>query len=147
MLSPTLVATSTVLLLTGSAGCVGATDGPAPNGARFTDIDHGDTVTSPFTVGMEADGIEIVPAGSATRGEGHFHILVDRPCVAGGSVIPEGDGYFHLDDGASQVELELEPGEHSLCLQVGDGAHTAVLPPRPGPVAHHTHEIQITVGD
>jgi len=135
------------LLLTWSAGCRVAPDMPAPNGATLTGIGHGDTVTSPFPVGMEAEGIAIAAAGTARPGEGHFHILVDVPCVAGGTVIPEGDGYHHFEDGASRAELDLSPGEHWLCLQVGDGANTALTPPGAGPAAHHTHEIRITVED
>ncbi|WP_114594048.1 DUF4399 domain-containing protein [Euzebya pacifica] len=29
-------------------------------------------------------------------------------------------------DGSTSAELELEPGEHTLCLQDGDGEHTAL---------------------
>jgi len=141
-----LTTASVTLLAVWSTGC-GAKDGPAPNGAELTGISHGDTVTSPFTVGMQAEGIDIVAAGDPTPGEGHFHILVDAPCVTGGAVIPDGDAFVHFDNGETEAELNLEPGEHWLCLQVGDGAHTALAPPRSGPVADLTHEIEITVKD
>lgn len=145
MASPRWLTTASVLLLAAwSAGC-GGKDGPAPNGAELAGIGHGDEVTSPFTVGMEAEGIDIVAAGEPKPGEGHFHILVDVPCVTGGDAIPQEDANHHFNDGETSAELDLEPGEHRLCLQVGDGAHRAMTPSAPGASAHNTHEIEITV--
>lgn len=97
----------------------------------------GDTVTSPVTVAMEATGIEIEPAGEVSDGAGHFHLMVDVGCVTPGEVIPgDTEGYNHFGKGQTETELELEPGEHTICLQVGDGVHTAL---------DVTHEITITV--
>ncbi len=136
------------VLLVGAWAVTGESkDGPAPNGATLSGVDHGDEVTSPFTVEMEADDIDIVPSGGPRPGEGHFHILVDIPCVLGGEVIPEGPGYLHFDGGETSAELTLEPGTHDLCLQVADGAHVAFTPSEPGPSAAKTHEIEITVKD
>jgi hypothetical protein len=42
----------------------------------------------------------------------------------------------HVDDGASEAELDLPAGEHTLCLQAGDGEHAAL---------DLTDEITITV--
>ena len=88
--------------------------------------EDGATVQSPFTVGMEAEGLTIEPAGEARDGAGHFHLMVDTDCVAPGQVIPEDEGHLHYGDGATEAELNLSAGEHSLCLQAGDGAHTAL---------------------
>ncbi|MGH9243800.1 MAG: DUF4399 domain-containing protein [Acidimicrobiales bacterium] len=93
-------------------------------------------VTSPVAIEMEADGITIEPAGEVRDGAGHFHIIVDVGCVDPGETIPMTEGYNHFGMGQTEAEVELEPGEHELCLQAGDGAHTAL---------DATDEITITV--
>lgn len=104
---------------------------PADGQATFVSPTDGDTVTSPFSVEMEATDVEIVPADAVAPGEGHFHIVVDAGCVEDGEAIPgpgddaQADGYYHFGDGSTETELDLEPGEHELCLQLGDGEHHA----------------------
>jgi hypothetical protein len=41
-------------------------------------------------------------------------------------VIPKDADHVHLGKGQLEGKIFLTPGEHSLCLQVGDGAHTAL---------------------
>ena len=52
----------------------------------------------------------------------------DSPSVrfATGEIIPAAEGFNHFGMGQTETELELEPGEYTLCLQVGDGIHAAV---------------------
>lgn len=99
--------------------------------ATFISPSDGDTVTSPFTVELAAEGIELVAAGEPMAGEGHLHVLADIGCYETGEVIPgptdrdEAEGRFHLGDGSDTREIELEPGEYELCVQLADGVHTA----------------------
>jgi hypothetical protein len=99
--------------------------------ATFESPSDGDTVTSPFTVELAAEGVELVPAGAPVAGEGHLHVLADIGCYETGEVIPgptdedEAEGRFHLGDGSDTREIALEPGEYELCVQLGDGVHTA----------------------
>lgn len=116
-----------------------ASAGEAEEGASvsFASPEDGAEVTSPVTVEMEAEGITIEPAGEVREGAGHFHVMVDVGCVERGETIPgDTEGYHHFGKAQTEAELELEPGEHTLCLQVGDGAHTAL---------DLTHEIAVTV--
>ncbi len=46
--------------------------------------------------------------------------------VTPGETIPADDAHVHYGDGATAAQLELSPGEHTLCLQAGDGTHTAL---------------------
>lgn len=131
---------------TGLAGCLGdgsgddgaGTDGtydigdqPDDAAARFVRPEDGASVESPVQVEVEAEGVEVVPAGSPAAGEAHLHVLVDRACFEEGDVIPgpgasaEEDGIYHWGDGRTQGEIELDPGEYDLCLGLGDGAHRA----------------------
>lgn len=100
-------------------------------------VPEGDTVSSPVAVTMEANGVEIEPAGDVRDGAGHFHVMVDADCVEPGETIVNDEQHLHFGDGRTETELDLAPGEHSLCLQVGDGAHTAL------PL---THRVTVVVG-
>lgn len=106
-------------------------DQPDDAGIFFTSPDAGATVESPVEVEFEVEGVELAEAGEPATGEGHAHVLVDQGCPDPGETIPgpsddaEADGIFHLGDGSSTIELDLEPGDHDLCAQLGDGAHRA----------------------
>ena len=92
----------------------------------FAEPTDGAEVTAPVAVRMQASGVEVEPADSGiNEGAGHFHIMVDKPCIEEGEVIPNDDSHRHFGDGSTEAELELEPGEHTLCLQLGDGTHVA----------------------
>lgn len=95
---------------------------------EFVEPADGATVTSPVHVEMTATNFTIEPAGEGTveEGSGHFHIMVDTDCVAVGQTIPSDDAHLHFGTGATEAELELAPGSHTLCLQAGDAAHTAL---------------------
>jgi hypothetical protein len=99
--------------------------------ASFVSPSDGDTVSSPFTVELAADGVELVPAGIPAVGEGHLHVMADIGCYGDGEVIPgpsdedEAEGRFHLGDGSDSREIDLEPGTYELCVQLGDGVHQA----------------------
>lgn len=113
------------LLILGACG--GDDDSAAEAAAVFFDEPAaGATVTSPVSVEMEASNLTIEAAGGATEGAGHMHIMVDVPCVTPGETIPADDAHVHYGDGATAAQLELSPGEHTLCPQAGDGTHTAL---------------------
>jgi hypothetical protein len=88
--------------------------------------EDGSSVESPVEVQMEASGFGIEPAGAVRDGAGHFHVVVDGACLPPGDPIPQDATHHHFVDGSSDAALSLEPGEHTLCLQAGDGAHTAL---------------------
>jgi hypothetical protein len=126
-----------ILAVLFAAACGGGENGNG-NGASVSiaSPEDGATVQSPVTVTMEAEGLEIEPAGEVREGAGHLHLMVDADCVSAAETIPADDAHRHLADGSDEVELELEPGEHTLCAQAGDGVHQAL---------DATHEITITV--
>jgi hypothetical protein len=104
---------------------------------RFVSPRDGAVVTSPVHLEMAADGIRIEPLGPIHRNAGHFHVMVDAPCFHPGAFVEmHTQGFEHFGSGASDGELDLAPGRHSLCLQVGDGAHVTLRP---------TQTIHITV--
>lgn len=96
-------------------------DAPA---LRIVEPADGATVTSPVRLEVDVDNYALAAKGVSRDGEGHFHVIVDRPCVTPGDVI--NDDHHHVGSGDAFTEIELSPGTHELCLQVGDGFHTAV---------------------
>jgi len=99
--------------------------------ASFVSPSDGETVTSPVSVVLAADGVELAPAGIPEIGEGHLHVMVDIGCYETGESIPgpsdqdEAAGRFHLGDGSDSRQIDLDPGTYELCVQLADGVHTA----------------------
>ena len=98
---------------------------PAPEDARvyFIGLEDGDTVSSPFTVRFGLEGAGIAPAGMHKEGTGHHHLLIDVEDFATDRPLPSDERHLHFGGGQTQTELELEPGEHSLQLVLGDWKH------------------------
>jgi hypothetical protein len=116
-----------VLLVTSACGGNGDDSGAPDAGAvSITSPEDGATVSSTFPVAMSAESFTVEPAGDVREGAGHFHLMVDADCVAAGDQIPADDVHIHLADGSSETELTLPAGEHTLCLQAGDGQHVAL---------------------
>lgn len=106
------------------AACGGAED-PAPS-VTFVQPEDEATVESPAVVEMAAEGVTVEPAADGVNeGAGHFHVIVDEGCVEPGEVIPSDESHVHFGDGSTTGEIELEPGEHTLCLQFATGDHVA----------------------
>ena len=106
-------------------------DQPSDAAASFVSPQDGDTVTAPFTVELAADGVTLAPVGAPVAGEGHLHVMADIGCYDTGERIPgptpedEAEGRFHLGDGSDSRDIDLAPGTYELCVQLGDGVHTA----------------------
>jgi hypothetical protein len=120
-----LLTTLTIVAVLGLAACEGEAPKSKAN-VRFTQPQNNATVSSPVTVKMEAEGITIEPAGAVHEGAGHFHIMVDTPCVPPGQIIPQDDSHKHYGKAQTEATLELAPGQHTLCLQMADGVHRAL---------------------
>jgi hypothetical protein len=87
----------------------------------------GTDLTSRYvTWAATADGVDIEESGEVNEGAGHYHIMVDTEPVEPGETIPSDDSHVHYGTGQTDGVLELEPGDHTLHLQVGDGEHTAM---------------------
>jgi hypothetical protein len=113
----------------------------APDGARvyFIAPANGDTVTSPVDIEFGIEGMTVVPAGVEQAASGHHHLVVDAELPDPTLPIPKSDHYIHFGDGSTSTTLELEPGEHTLQLVLGDHLHIPHSPPV------HSKVIRITV--
>jgi hypothetical protein len=66
----------------------------------------------------------VAPAGIKYTNTGHHHLLIDvaePPDV--NSPIPSDDNHRHFGNGQTEAAIELEPGEHTLQLILGDHMH------------------------
>lgn len=106
---------------------------PAPADAKVYIIapKDGDTVKSPFKVTFGLSGMGIAPAGVEVDNTGHHHLLIDRPPLGKGpdgekelsAGMPAGDNLKHFGKGQTETVLELNPGQHTLQLVLGDHFH------------------------
>ncbi len=101
-------------------------EGDVTPSVGFEQPADGATVSTSFKVEMAAAGLVVEPSGEINEGAGHFHILVDTDFVPAGQVIPTDDQHLHYGKGQQTVYIDLEPGEHTLRLQLADGAHIAL---------------------
>ncbi len=103
---------------------------------------HGETVTSPVTIKFGLKGLGVAPAGVERDGTGHHHLLIDLDKLpAMDKPIPADDQHVHFGGGQTETTVELEPGEHTLQLLVGDHLHR----PHDEPVV--SEQIAITVSE
>ncbi len=112
-----------------AASAVAADDG-APH-VYFVGLENHDTIPSLVNLQFAAENFLIEPVGdgAVNEGAGHYHIAIDGECLEPGIVIPTADPWIHFGDGSDSIELELTPGEHHLCLQIGDGEHRTLDEP------------------
>jgi uncharacterized protein (DUF736 family) len=90
------------------------------------------TAGSDLTVGLSAEGVEIVKANGDTSGKtGHYHVLVDPATKPQpGEVIPAAVPDKIIHTAASSTTISgLAKGEHVIWVVLGDGAHKAFDPP------------------
>jgi hypothetical protein len=104
---------------------------PAPEGARVYIISPADgaTVKSPLTVVFGLSGMGVAPAGVEKKHTGHHHLIVDAELPDMDEPIPADDHYRHFGGGQTEITLELDPGEHTLQLLLGDWSHIPHEPP------------------
>jgi hypothetical protein len=106
------------------AACAG--DSADTAAVSFSAPADGATLAGGVPLRMAADGITIEEAGEIRDGAGHFHVSADDGCVAPGTAVPRDADHVHFGAGQSEGTVYLDPGTHELCLQAGDGAHTAL---------------------
>ncbi|WP_172298813.1 DUF4399 domain-containing protein [Pseudoruegeria sp. HB172150] len=122
-----------------AAAPVWAGETPAPEGASvyFITPTDGEAVSGPVTVRFGLTGMGVAPAGTEKENTGHHHLLIDRPPLGEGEdgmeeldyAILNDDHNRHFGGGQTEVVLELEPGEHTLQLVLGDAGHVPFDPP------------------
>ena len=92
----------------------------------------GTAVSSPVTVRFGLRGIGVAPAGVQLPNTGHHHLLIDvgeADMPPPNLPLPATNQVVHFGLGQTETELNLEPGQHTLQLVLGDYVHTPHSPP------------------
>ena len=72
---------------------------------------------------MGVYGMKIKPAGKVEAGTGHHHILLNKPFIKYGEIIPMDSQHLHYGKGDTVAEIDLAEGNHTLTLQFANGMH------------------------
>jgi len=89
----------------------------------FQNLKDGDTLSSPFTVEMGVEGMQVEAAGERKEGFGHHHIIVNCTHIDEETTIPVDDQHIHYGAGQTETDLELDAGTYCLTLQFANGYH------------------------
>lgn len=135
--------TLTVFALTslvGAAACGSSEQAPADTAAaaaadssamavspevRIVSPMDGDSVTLPFTLRLEAQGVEVVAAsGTREEGKGHHHLIINGDVPSDTLPLPPAPVVIHMGDGSSERVIDSLPkGPHRIIAVFADGAH------------------------
>lgn len=101
-------------------------DGPELDATAPATIAAGEALS----IDVAVTGVTLAKADGDTSGKtGHLHVFVDVPPVAPGVAIPTGDPKIIHSATAPVAVAGLTPGEHTIWVVLGDGAHVAFLKP------------------
>ncbi len=90
----------------------------------------GDTVGRELTVQFGLKGMGVAPAGISVDKTGHHHLLIDVATPpSANEPIPADKQHVHFGGGQTQATITLEPGTHTLQLNLGDALHRQFDPP------------------
>ena len=124
-----IAAAAVMLPLAGAAIAQDRTASPDGASAYIISPANGNTVGSPLTVVFGLNGMGVAPAGTENENTGHHHLLINTDLPPMDEPIPADDNHVHFGGGQTQVQIELEPGEHTLQLLLGDLNHIPHDPP------------------
>ena len=101
----------------------------APEGASVYIVSPADgaEITGPVTVVFGLKGMGVAPAGVDREKTGHHHLLVDQTTLPKLDA-PMGNPPLHFGGGQTETTLDLEPGEHTLQLILGNQLHSPFTP-------------------
>ncbi|KAA3629128.1 MAG: DUF4399 domain-containing protein [Proteobacteria bacterium] len=116
------LAAGVMLVAVGTAGADGAD-------LYIISPQDGATVSSPVTVRFGLAGMGVAPAGVQKDNTGHHHLIIDAELPDLAKPVPSNENYRHFGGGQTQATIELEPGEHTLQLLLGDALHVPHDPP------------------
>lgn len=96
---------------------------PESGSVYFVEPADGATVSSPVKVVMGVEEVQVRAAGELVANTGHHHIIINGDFIPTESVVPDDENHLHYGAAQTETELELEPGEYTLTMQLADGIH------------------------
>ena len=104
----------------------------APDNADvfFLEPGNGTTVTSPLTLKFGITGMSVVPAGQDEENAGHHHLLINMDELPPMNLpLPATEQLIHFGAGQTETTLDLEPGDYTFQLVLGNHLHIPHDPP------------------
>lgn len=88
-------------------------------------VADGDSVSQPFTVRLEAQGVEVIAAtGTSEPGKGHHHLVIDGDAPPDSLPLPAMPVVIHMGTGATERVIDsLPPGPHRIIAIFAGGDH------------------------
>ena len=96
---------------------------PESGNVFFVEPADGATVSSPVKVVMGVEDVEVRAAGEIVPNTGHHHIIINGDFIPTETIVPDDENHLHYGAAQTETELELEPGEYTLTMQLADGIH------------------------
>ncbi len=129
MIRAALIVLAAIISMTFYAMPGKASDHGGPK-VYFIGLEDGQTVSSPLTVRFGLAGYGVAPAGVDKPETGHHHLLIDTALSEDDMQypIPSDENHRHFGGGQTQVTVDLEPGDHTLQLVLGDASHVPLGP-------------------
>lgn len=102
-----------------------ATATPAEPAVRIASPADGDSVSLPFTVTLEAMGVELVAAnGTRESGKGHHHLIIDGDTPSDSLPLAAAPVVIHMGDASTSRKLDsLAAGPHRIIAVFASGDH------------------------
>lgn len=106
---------------------------PTPTDAKsvhFVWPQDGSKVFANVDVAFGVTGMKLRKAGEdpLDKTTGHHHIIIDGAAIATGQVVPKDATHIHYGDAQTVAALTLPTGDHTLTMQLADGAHLSYGP-------------------
>lgn len=88
-------------------------------------LSDGDEVSGEILVQFGLRNMGIAPAGYDVENTGHHHLLIDQDEgeLDLGMPLPSTDSVRHFGKGQTETTVELDPGEHTFQLLLGNFSH------------------------
>lgn len=125
-------------MATADAAQMERTEAAANAQAYIISPQDGEVVGETVKVKFGLNGMGIAPAGVDVKNTGHHHLLIDEKELPAMDK-PMGGSIIHFGGGQTETTIDLEPGEHTLQIILGDKNH---VPHHPAVVSK---KITITV--
>ncbi len=95
----------------------------------FINLPEGQGLPEHATVYFGLQGMGVAPASVTSPNTGHHHLLIDADPPDPQATLPTDDHHLNFPDGATQTELSLPPGRHTLQLVFTDRQDRMFDPP------------------
>ena len=112
-----------ILFFSISLNAIELTPSPIDASVYFISPYNEESINGKVTVKFGLKNFGVAPAGIQIQNTGHHHLIIDTDLPPFNMPIPADKNHIHFGKGQTQALIELDPGEHTLQLLLGDWMH------------------------